>query len=266
MLESMPEPDEDRSYLEGGSLPAAAVREMFIAAESLHGVAPWDVATEDQVFRMDIPALGVEGACVSILGNEAELIGLLIFPSFDAWTAFVEAGEQTPSPGERIDMGTDWMSLTFGPGAELPAPMLKEAMAHAWPVAAADAYPRVDHPDRDGLPLPITEQDLEIVAAAADAIGGFCAKHYEEFAADEVRARVRVIPGREQGRGALHAALRSVPPGRRWPVTRPTCRRPWTRSGTPRWVATTLAPAAAAASTRSAIFPATRSILPRGRT
>ncbi len=144
MLESMQEEDEDESYLEDGRVPPAAVAELFAAAEILYRIAPWQVATDDRVLRLDIPALGVEGACVSIIGNLGESLGLLIFPSLAGYEAFGRAAEEDPFGSGRIDLGTEWLALSFERGADLPPGMRREVAVHGWPVADANAYPVVE--------------------------------------------------------------------------------------------------------------------------
>jgi hypothetical protein len=69
MATTMPASDEGESYLENGRVPAAVVAMLFRAAEMLYRLAPWKVASDDQVLRLDIPALGIHGACVSIIGG-----------------------------------------------------------------------------------------------------------------------------------------------------------------------------------------------------
>src|SRR3989442_12979915 len=64
LLESTPEKDTE-SYLEGGRIPAPAVARLFEAARLLYVVAPWKTASDDQILRVDIPQLGIEGACLS---------------------------------------------------------------------------------------------------------------------------------------------------------------------------------------------------------
>ncbi|MEN8182082.1 MAG: SEC-C domain-containing protein [Myxococcota bacterium] len=185
MLESMQGEDEDESYLEDGRVPPAAVARLFAAAEVLYGLAPWRVATDDQVLRMDIPALGVEGACVSIIGNLGESLGLLIFPSLAGYEAFAGAAEEHVPGGAPIDFGTDLLALGFERGADLPPGMRREVVAHGWPVAEANAYPRVERRERDGASRPLVERDLKIASACATSLSAFFAKHRSVFEADE---------------------------------------------------------------------------------
>ena len=143
MAESFPAPPAGKgqspSYLENGRIPPETVAALFAAAESLHQAAPWAVATDDQVLRLDIPDHEVEGACLTIIGNLGESLGVLIFPSFAGYLAFAALAESSIRPeGGRLDFGTSWLSLGFERGANLPASMRREVAAHGWPVAAAN--------------------------------------------------------------------------------------------------------------------------------
>ena len=187
MLESMSREGAggDESYLEEGRIPPAAVAELFRSAGILYRIAPWEVATDDQVLRLDIPALGVEGACVAIIGNLGESLGLLIFPSLAGYEAFGRAADERATGIEPIDLGSDWLSLGFERGADLPAGMRREAVEHGWPVADANAHPRVERRERDGASRPLVERDLRVASACATSLAAFFAKHRAAFEADE---------------------------------------------------------------------------------
>jgi len=57
------------------------------------------VADDDQVLRVDIPQLGVEGACLSIIGALGESFGITLFPSHGGHEAFVAAGSEPQEDG-----------------------------------------------------------------------------------------------------------------------------------------------------------------------
>jgi hypothetical protein len=179
---------DDESYFEQGRIPAAAVAELFRSAELLYRIAPWKTATEGQLLRMDIPALGVSGACVSIIGSFDESLGLLIFPSLDGFDAFSRAANHLVPGNGPIDLGTDWLALSFERGADLPLRMRREAAQHGWPVVDANAYPRVDRRERDGAARPLVERDVKIASACASALTAFFVKHGSVFEADEFEA------------------------------------------------------------------------------
>ena len=174
LMESSPE-EGTESYLDGGRLPAPAVAGLFEAARLLYVVAPWKSAGDDQVLRVDIPQLGVEGACLSIIGALGQNLGFILFPSLEGFEAFQEMEE--PSVEGPLDMGTTILSLNFERGADLPPSMRREVAEHGWQVAGPHAYPRIDHLERDGLRRPLTEHDLRVVSAVATSLGAFFVKH-----------------------------------------------------------------------------------------
>jgi hypothetical protein len=185
MAESSPlDADSDASYFEGGRIAAQSIESLFRAAGLLFRMAPWKVADDGQVLRLDIPALEVEGGCVSIIGALGESVGFIIFPSFMGFESFlncVEAGRAFDGP---IDLGTPMLSLNFERGADLPATMRREAVKHGWPVPGPAAYPLVQHRDRDGMPRPLTERDIHVVSACATSLTAFFLKHRGLFEGD----------------------------------------------------------------------------------
>ena len=184
MIESIQESggDENESYLEEGRVPPATLARFFSAAQILYQIAPWRVATDDQLLRMDIPELGVEGACVSIIGNLGESLGLLIFPSLDGYEAFCQASDDfTTGSFGPVDLGSGWLALSYERGADLPTRMRREVVDHGWPVADANAYPRIDRRERDGASRPLVERDIEILTACISSFTAFFAKHQDLF-------------------------------------------------------------------------------------
>jgi hypothetical protein len=182
MMASMPQDGEqDLSYFEGGRISAETVETLFEAANLLYGLSPWETAHESQVIRLDIPALDVEGACVSIIGGQGESFGFVIFPSLRAYERFLDASNPGPPFEGPIDLGTATLSLNFERGADLPQSMRREVANHAWPVAGPNAYPWVRRVDRDGLLMPLTERAVRIVSACATSLATFFLKHGRIF-------------------------------------------------------------------------------------
>jgi len=188
MLESMPADEEDASYLDDGRVSPEAVAEFFVAAQMLYEVAPWKAATDGQVLRLDIPALGVGGGCVSIIGSAGEGLGLMIFLSAADYDAFSTAAEEYAGQeyDGRLDRDTDWLVLSFERGADLSASMRREVAAHEWSVADAEAYPLAMRHERGGVIRPPNELDLRIVTACATSLCDFFANHWSLFEADEI--------------------------------------------------------------------------------
>ncbi len=210
MIETLPPDDEDdASYFAGGHVSAAAVRKLFVASRALFAVKPWAVADDTQVIRMDIPALDIEGACVSIVGQLGESLGVLIFPSVDDFEAFLDAADTGKLQRGVIPGCNGWLGLNFESATDLPPSMRREAMEHGWPVASPDAYPVVDRRDPDLVPRPAVERDLQLATACATALAGFFARHAEMLQSDRP-ARVSESyfdDGREVRLTAPHDAL-----------------------------------------------------------
>ncbi|MBU2500424.1 SEC-C domain-containing protein [bacterium] len=175
------------SYLEGGDVSPEAVEGMFRAAAALFAVAPWKVATGDQAIRMDIPDLGVEGACLSIIGNLGESVGVLIFPDVEDFDEFWEASLGVPQSDFLPDIDVGWLALEFERGADLPDPMRQEVARYGWLVASPEAYPVLDRYDPGPEPVPLMDEDLRIVTACVTALTAFFVKHQRIFTTDEFK-------------------------------------------------------------------------------
>ena len=172
------------SYFEDGRVGIEAVEHLFHSARVLYRMAPWKVASDSQLLRVDIPAYDVEGACLSIIGALGESMGFLLFPSLEGYERFLAGAEAHGTPGAPIDMGTTFLSLNYEAGSELPATMYREALEHEWPVADPMAYPMVQHRDPDAVLRPLTERDVRVVACCAAFLGAFFVKHRSLFERD----------------------------------------------------------------------------------
>jgi hypothetical protein len=178
---------DDVSYFEDGRISPEAIEGFFKASEVFWRTAPWRMLGDGDVLRLDIPWLEVKGACVSIIGALGEAYGFLLFPSFAAHAAFSEqAGKHQKrnkrvKPVKRVDLGTSFLSLNFERGADLPPSMLREAVAHGWNVASANAYPRIVAVDRDGVLRRLTEQDVFLVTSIETALAAFFASNRPAF-------------------------------------------------------------------------------------
>ena len=173
----------DESYLEEGRVSVDTVADLFGAAELVYRMAPWKTMDDQQLVRVDIPSLGIDGACLSVIGAGGDSFGFILFPSLEGFEAFALAG-QTADRGP-IDMGTTLLALSFERGADLPASMRREITEHGWPVAGARAYPVVTHRDRDGVPRPLSDRDFRVLSASATSFGVFFLKNKSAFQVDD---------------------------------------------------------------------------------
>ncbi len=182
MIETLPPDDDDEpSYFAGGHVPVEAVGRLFAAGRALFAEKPWAIADDAPVIRMDIPALDVEGAAVSIMGLPGESLSMLVFPSADDYEAFFDAATSGRLARGPIPGCAGWLGVNFVSATELPPSMRREAMEHGWQVASPDAYPIVDRRDSDLVPRPLVERDVQIATACAPALAAFFAKHGGTF-------------------------------------------------------------------------------------
>ncbi len=180
---------EGVTWLESGRVPATVVERLFRAAAALWREAPWKVADDAHVLGVDVPALGVEGACLSIIGGLGEHFGFVLFESLEAFEAFVaSAPPDGTTPTRPPDLRGYTLSLDFARRRELPPGMRREIEAHGWPVAGPRAYPVVFRPDPDAVARPLGERDVRLAAACAEALASFTRRHRAAFACDPVAA------------------------------------------------------------------------------
>ena len=187
---AMDEPDEP-SYLAGG-ISSGIVGRLFSVSSVVFRMSPWRRMVDSEVLRIDIPQLDLEGACLSVIGAAGESFGFLLFPSVEAFEAFVTA---PPEPSEVKGLGVrarnrepDLRSLSFEKKRHIPPSMLSEIKSHRWPVAGAKAYPSL-FIMQDSMPILPDERDYRIMTACAAAFSAFFARHesfFETGAEEEV--------------------------------------------------------------------------------
>ena len=187
LMESFPDSvDNEASYFANGKISADAVADLFAASSSLLANAPWTSAADNQFLRMNIPDLGVDGACISIVGKMGAIRGFTVFPSRDSVDAFVAASALGASPREPSSLGSDCLMLTFAPFAELPPLMRTEAAHCGWPAEEEGLCPVVHRVGGDGLPIPLEERDVAIAVSCARALVAFFVRHGDRFESNTI--------------------------------------------------------------------------------
>ena len=170
---------EEASYLE--SAAPETVGKLFEWAKLLYTLKPWARGGCNWPVRLDIPELGVRGACVSIMGSMKESFGFLVFPSLEAMDTF---GDSLLDDGP-LDLGGEFFGLDFERKKNVPERMLEEIGQHGWSVAGPAAYPMPQVRDRHGGFRSLSERDWRVVTACASALGTFVDRHPEAFVEDE---------------------------------------------------------------------------------
>ncbi len=177
---------EESSYFEEGRVGIEVIETLFHSAEVLYHAAPWKVAGDGQILRVDIPAYGVDGTCLSIIGALGQNLGLILFPSLEGYEQFLEVADALPPPGAPIDLGSTILCLNYEAASDLPPSMHREALEHGWPIGGPEAYPVVQHRDRDGVLRPLSERDVRVVSACAVSLAAFFVKHGNLFERDTI--------------------------------------------------------------------------------
>jgi hypothetical protein len=151
------------------------LRRFVAAAWAFHRAAPWKTIGDHQVVELAVPALGVDGACVSVIGGMGENFGLLVFSSLDALDAF---GESASSARPTVE--EDIVALQLEPADEWPRSFRQRVAALGWPVAGKDVIPMASFFGPEGA-RPGDRFAFELATAAAEGIVAFVGKHADLF-------------------------------------------------------------------------------------
>ncbi|HTO89962.1 MAG TPA: plasmid pRiA4b ORF-3 family protein [Candidatus Sulfotelmatobacter sp.] len=166
------------SYFGAGDITKAEIAALFREAAALYPLAPWRRFPDSDVLQMDVPALGVDGACLSILGALKQEYGILIFDSFDDYDEFGSLSAHVLGMGKApVMLGGSFVSLNFERGADIPDSMRREITAHRWPVAGPRAYPVVMPMTRSGDARTPTARDIRVACAAAAGLAELARRH-----------------------------------------------------------------------------------------
>ena len=168
------------SYLEGGNISARTVRHLFDVAVLFHAMTPWKTVAAEQVLRMDLPELEVEGACVSIIGGSGGVPGFLLFPSLDGFHSWASTPEPS-GPEQTVETGTTWLSFELEQKDSLSKTMQKEIARFGWRPLSGDLCPRVRSFDHDATIKPLTARELEIVWRCAIGVSVFITRNSSVF-------------------------------------------------------------------------------------
>jgi hypothetical protein len=156
------------------------------------------VAGDGQVLGLDVPALGWEGACASILGAAGKEFGLLLLRSLEDYVAFVRLAGEPGRPAKRQrGIGIPLLSVNFDdPDAITGGHVLaKRARAHGWQPGPDGrlAYLLKVRPDSEAQPL--TSDDYRIATASLEAVRVFVEKNRRLFRkppTGQVETRIRI--------------------------------------------------------------------------
>ena len=144
------------------------------------------LADDNQILRLDIPALGVDGVCLSIIGQLGQSRGVLIFLSREDFKQFIEAAAKSDTEQPGAAFGAEVLSLTFHNATSVAgdhAP--RGTMQHRWPVNSQMPTPRRRSArPPTAYPAPSSGATSRPSPAAALALSAFLPKHAAIFKSD----------------------------------------------------------------------------------
>ena len=177
---------------------AEALTGFFGAAAQFERSAPWKAAGDGQVLRLDVPALGWEGACASILGAAGEEFGLLLLRSLEDYVDFVRlAGEPRRPAKRRRATGIPLLSVSFDRPDDITGGhvLAKRARAHGWQPGPDGRLAYLLKVSPDSVAQPVTTDDYRLATAVLEAVRVFVEKHrrlFERPPTERVETRLRI--------------------------------------------------------------------------
>ena len=171
----------------------------FQAAAQFERSAPWEAAGDGQVLRLDVPALGWDGACASILGAAGEEFGLLLLRSIEDYVAFTRlAGEPGRPANRRRGIGIPLLSVNLDdPDAITGGDVLaKRARAHGWQPGPEGRLAYLLKVSPESVTQPITTDDYRLATASLEAVRVFVEKNlrlFQQPPAERIETQSRVV-------------------------------------------------------------------------
>lgn len=134
------------------AIDEAAVAAFVRASARLSRAAPWRLVPADEALSLSIGELGIHGMAVTVVGQSGSAHGLVIVEDLASFRDLLEAADAEVRPAERPP------HLAVLAGAA-------DADAAPWPVAV----------DEDGVPRPMTADELFVAEATALAVADLVA-------------------------------------------------------------------------------------------
>ncbi len=161
-------PSEDTSYLLPANEPDACAS-FCRAAAALYRAKPWKVVPSDQdLFSISIPALEIQDAALSVIGQMGENRGFVLFAGLDGFQTYLEAARRFGDGGE-FELPAH-LALNFDRRAVIPPELYREVKDHGWEVATRNAYPWVLLMDESAAMRSPVPRELVMVEAVCLAL------------------------------------------------------------------------------------------------
>ncbi len=147
------------------------VQSFFDAAAAFYRRAPWRSVAWDAVIQIKCDKFQSGPWYALVMGQSGMVLGIAMYEELDVLYATLDnAGD------EEVLRRTSAISMLFGEAFEMPFADLDAIEAHAWPVAAPEAYPHA-YRINPGLAIrPLLPWELELLEGVLRAIPVFVAE------------------------------------------------------------------------------------------
>lgn len=194
-------------YLSRPATTPGDVARLFAAAAAFYRARPWTVLADDRwidlAWSRPPRSDGAEPqhAIAVVMGHGGQTFGLAVyFNPADLMCLLVGVGVDV--------LRSDALSVVYDSEAHTDPDLVAEIHEHGWPVAARRALPTAMRMSPDAPPRLVAGDELELAAAALDAVREFVARHATRLRAETLPCRDDVMV---EGFGRVHLSLDPAP-------------------------------------------------------
>jgi hypothetical protein len=180
LLESLAEHADGVVPYLTADIDSSTMASLFESTANLYVSAPWKRLEDWQIICVDIPEMNIEGACISVIGAVSGDCGYIVFSSIAGYFAMLEWSDDIVHGGA-MDLGEDFLSVSYERGGDLPRAMREEIRQNDWRVANSRAYPSFTRHAADGSPRELTQRDAMILGACANALSAMIDQDQHRF-------------------------------------------------------------------------------------
>jgi hypothetical protein len=183
MVSTLESEKTEKSYLEDGRVSSETACQFFDAAADLYRTTPWKIVpTDDAVIGIDAPEFDLEEACISVIGQQDQDYGFILFDSTWDFELFLGyAYDHLDGGGDDLLPAVPVLSVVFARPQSISALMRDEIKKHHWAIAGPTAFPHIVAFSEDRIERPLTAADVELATVCCRALTEFLKKNGSAF-------------------------------------------------------------------------------------
>jgi hypothetical protein len=171
-----------------GNLPSAAqgrpsyfasgikeehVARFFECAAGLYRAQPWRIVKSDtDVICVRVPSIHIENSAAIVIGQNRQCYGILVFPSYEAYMAYVALATAHVS-GVESPVKVEFISLNYERAQDLEPVLRAEVKRFGWTLAGPTAYPWPIAVGENWSTRAVLLDELTLLACLAEAMPRF---------------------------------------------------------------------------------------------